>query len=102
MRGKRIAGYTDETYTGETLLEEVKKERVRELFGEGFRYTDLKRWGKGFTRSEAQDKNIITQAGSANYELLSLPANDYRWVWPIPQAEIDANPQIKNQQNPQY
>lgn len=102
LRGKRIAGYTDETYTGETLLEEVKKERVRELFGEGFRYTDLKRWGKGFTRSEAQDKNIITQAGSANYELLSLPANDYRWLWPIPQAEIDANPQIKDQQNPQY
>ncbi len=102
LRSKRIAGYADATYTGETLLEEVKKERVRELFGEGFRYTDLKRWGKGFTRSEAQDKNIITQAGSSNYELLSLPSTDYRWLWPIPQSEIDANPQIKDQQNPQY
>ena len=102
LRSKRIPEYKDKNYTGETLLEEVKKERVRELFGEGFRYTDLKRWGKGFTRSAAQDINIITQAGSTNYELLSLPANDYRWLWPIPQAEIDANPQIKDQQNPQY
>ena len=102
LRASRIPEYADKTYAGETLLEEVKKERVRELFGEGFRYTDLKSWGKGFTRSAAQDVNIITQAGSTNYEFLSLPANDYRWLWPIPQAEIDANPQIKDQQNPEY
>ena len=50
LRASRIPEYADKTYAGETLLEEVKKERVRELFGEGFRYTDLKRWGKGFTR----------------------------------------------------
>lgn len=102
LRANRIPEYSAQTYTGETLFEEVKKERVREFFGEGFRYTDLKRWGKGFSRSEAQDPNIITQAGSTAYELLSLPATDYRWLWPIPQAEIDANPQIKDQQNPQY
>ncbi len=24
------------------------------------------------------------------------------WVWPIPQAEIDANPNIKAQQSPGY
>ena len=102
LRASRIPEYESKSYTGETLLDEIKKERVRELFGEGFRLTDLKRWGQGFTRSAAQDVNIITQAGSTNYELLSMPASDNRWLWPIPQAEIDANPQIKNQQNPGF
>ena len=102
LRAKRIADYNAKSYSGDAVLDEVKKERVRELFGEGFRLTDLKRWGQGFTRSEAQDKNIITQANSTNYELLSMPASDPRWLWPIPQAEIDANPQIKDQQNDGY
>ena len=102
LRAKRIADYNAKSYSGDAVLDEVKKERVRELFGEGFRLTDLKRWGQGFTRSEAQDKNIITQANSTNYELLSMPASDPRWLWPIPQAEIDANPQIKDQQNAGY
>ncbi len=102
LRAKRIPDYAEKTYTGETLLEEVKKERAKELFGEGFRLNDLKRWGKGLTRSNAQDINIITMAGSTSYELLNIPASDYRWLWPIPQAEIDANPQIKDQQNDGY
>ncbi len=102
LRAKRIPGYTDESYTGDTLLEEVKMERAKELFGEGFRFTDLKRWGKGFARSEAQDDQIISNAGGSNTEFLSKTADDPHWVWPIPQAEIDANPQIKDQQNPGY
>ncbi|MBR4882557.1 MAG: RagB/SusD family nutrient uptake outer membrane protein, partial [Bacteroidales bacterium] len=102
LREARIPEYEANSYTGETLLNEVKKERVKELFGEGFRLTDLKRWGQGFSRSAAQDVNIITQAGSTQYELLSMPASENYWLWPIPQAEIDANPQIKDQQNPGF
>ncbi len=102
LRRSRIPEYKDASYTGETLLEAVKMERAKELFGEGFRFTDLKRWGKGFARSEAQDDQIISNAGGANTEFLKKEANDPHWVWPIPQAEIDANPQIKNQQNPGY
>ena len=77
-------------------------ERAKELFGEGFRFTDLKRWGKGFARSEAQDDQIISNAGGSNTEFLAKTADDPHWVWPVPQAEIDANPQIKDQQNAGY
>ncbi|HHV02394.1 MAG: RagB/SusD family nutrient uptake outer membrane protein [Bacteroidales bacterium] len=102
LRSKRIIGYTDHNYSGDELMEQIKMERAKELFAEGFRFTDLKRWNKGFSRSEAQDKNIITSAGGSNTELLKKDSNNYGWLWPVPQAEIDSNPQIRGQQNPGY
>lgn len=102
LRSARIPGYEAEDYSGDELVEEIKAERAKELYGEGFRFTDLKRWNKGFARSEAQDSQIINNAGSANTEFLQKSASDPRWVWPIPQSEIDANPQMKGQQNAGY
>ena len=102
LRGARIPGYEAEDYSGDELLEQIKAERAKELFGEGFRFTDLKRWNKGFARSEAQDSQIINNAGSNNTEFLQKSASDPHWLWPIPQAEIDANPQIQGQQNAGY
>ena len=102
LRKSRIPGYEERSYSGAELIKQIKDERTKELFGEGFRFTDLKRWNEGFKRSEAQDKNIINNAGSANTELLAKDASDFRWVWPVPQAEIDSNPQIKEQQNKGY
>lgn len=84
--------------TGDALLQAIKDERLKELIGEGFRFYDLKRYGEGFTRSELQNPEISTTRGSD----LSIAASAYGWLWPIPQAEIDSNPQIKNQQNPGY
>ena len=80
------------------LLTLIKNERLKELIGEGFRFYDLKRYGQGFSRSEAQNASVTTSNG-LNFE---LSAGNYRWQWPIPQAEIDSNPQIKDQQNPGY
>lgn len=102
LRSARIPGYTEVEYSGNELVEEVKAERTKELFGEGFRFTDLKRWNKGFARSAAQDNQIINNAGGSNTEFLAKEASDSRWLWPIPQAEIDSNPQMKGQQNPGY
>ncbi|MBQ2194170.1 MAG: RagB/SusD family nutrient uptake outer membrane protein, partial [Bacteroidales bacterium] len=102
LRASRIPGYADRHYTGDELMAQVKLERARELYGEGFRFKDLKRWNQGFARSEAQDKNLVIDAGSTYTELLSRDASDPFFVWPIPQAEIDSNPQIRSQQNPGY
>jgi len=33
---------------------------------------------------------------------LNIKADNTRWLWAIPKAETDANPQIKYQQNPGY
>ena len=100
LRASRIPGYADRHYTGDELMAQIKLERARELYGEGFRFKDLKRWNQGFARSEAQDKNLVIDAGSTYTELLSRDASDPFFVWPIPQAEIDSNPQIRSQQNP--
>ena len=102
LRASRIPGYADRHYTGDELMAQIKLERARELYGEGFRFKDLKRWNQGFARSEAQDKNLVIDAGSTYTELLSRDAADPFFVWPIPQAEIDSNPQIRSQQNPGY
>lgn len=87
-------------YTSGNLLDEILKERTRELIGEGFRFFDLKRYGKDIQRSAAQVRSAIYLPDT--YEQFHKASTDFRFLWPIPQAEIDANPQIKNQQNPGY
>lgn len=96
----RAAGVDVATLTGSALKEAIQNERHRELMGEGMRQADLKRWNIGFTRSDAYMGNnmvVVSNFRNQHYE-----AGDYRLVWPIPQHELDSNPQIKNQQNPGY
>lgn len=100
LKRSRILGYNSLQLAGSALLSAIKEERRRELIGEGMRMADLKRWGEGFRRSTPQNYNVINQSG--NVHIMSYSADDYRFVWPIPQGEIDVNPQIKNQQNPGY
>ena len=61
------------------------------------RIADLKRWGDGMDRrgQEPQNESIVI----ANGQDLYIPADDYRFTWPIPQSEKNANPAIKNQTN---
>lgn len=84
--------------TGNALVNAIREERFKELIGEGFRFYDLKRYGEGMTRTSMQNSDVTTEKGTD----LSVAADDYRWLWPIPQAEIDSNPQVKPQQNPGY
>lgn len=94
--------YTD--YTGTELRDQIRLERQRELIGEGFRASDLRRWNLGFNRTDntysgtySAAANLVVRAGLISYE-----AGDYRFVWPIPSSEIQVNPQMKGQQNPGY
>lgn len=83
----RIARYT--TYGGATSvtsdnwLDVIEQERVKELYMEGFRLTDLKRWGKGFKR-EAQTFSL------APGNSLKIEASNPLFVWPIPQHELES------------
>lgn len=80
------------------LRDLIRAERQKELVGEGFRLTDLKRYGEGFKRQKSQD-----DANSYQIALnLEISADNNRWVWAIPQSEMEANPQLKGQQNPGY
>ena len=83
----RTARYT--TYGGSTALsaanamEVIEAERVKELYMEGFRLHDLKRWHKGFER-KPQDQSLDSG------DRLKVEADDPLFVWPIPQHELDA------------
>lgn len=69
-----------------TLIEE---ERVKELYMEGFRLMDLKRWHKGFKRTPQTE--TLTNGNKLEY----LPG-DVRLTWPIPQHELESpNAQIE-------
>lgn len=100
LKAARISGYEETPLVGATLRQEIRDERVRELVGEGFRLSDLKRYGNGISRSAAQDASMINYPGTTRTEFLSKEASDYRFVWPIPTSETDANPKVK--QNPGY
>jgi hypothetical protein len=78
---KRDASYTVSTASGTALLNEILIQRRIELWGEGFRFYDLKRLNLPLDRSR--------HAFLPSYQK-SVPAGDSKWQFAIPQAEIDA------------
>ena len=64
-------------------MDVIEQERIKELYMEGFRLQDLKRWGKGFERTP-QDQSL------SNGSSLKVSADNPLFVWPIPQHEIES------------
>ncbi|WP_294606393.1 RagB/SusD family nutrient uptake outer membrane protein [uncultured Bacteroides sp.] len=103
LRSKRIADYEEINYADQILVQQIRSERLKELIGEGFRMSDLRRWGIGFQRNPDHPENPdINNILVPNGKELAYPAGDYRFVWPIPSAEMETNPQLAGQQNPGY
>lgn len=100
LEDKRHTGININNLSGDKLQAEIYNERHRELMGEGLRQADLKRWNKGCKRSDAFDGNNIVVI--SNYRNLEYEPGDYRLTWPIPQHEMETNPQLAGQQNPGY
>lgn len=100
LRGKRMPNYAPQNYSGQSLLDEILKERARELIGEGFRISDLKRFGKGIQRGDAQVAAALYLPDT--YEVFERGSDDFRMVYPIPQEELDSNPNMNGQQNEGY
>lgn len=82
LRKARYSSYGNAMLGEENWLDEISNERVRELYMEGFRLNDLKRWGKGFERKPQLES--VTDGSS-----LKISADNPLFVWPIPQHEID-------------
>jgi starch-binding outer membrane protein, SusD/RagB family len=92
LRANRITGYTPMTFTSkEQVISEILLERFRELAFEGHRFWDLKRKNLPVERLPADAPNATS---------VTLPAGNFRFLLPIPNFEIQANPLI--QQNPGY
>ena len=89
LRAARISGGGSISLTADNCIEQIAAERVRELYMEGFRLHDIKRWGKlyrngeGFTRTP--QSNTLAEGSS-----LAIKADNPLFVWPIPKHEIEA------------
>lgn len=88
VKRKRISGFGSVGAAGDALLQEIKDERARELYLEGFRLSDLKRWHDPIKR----EPQLYSMEGSLNDELeVKYTDNRYRFAtWPIPKHEIEA------------
>ncbi len=84
--------YTLSTNSGQDLKEEIYIQRRIELWGEGFRFYDLKRLNLPLDRTGAN------HVGSVINNIYTVPAGDNRWQWLIPLDAINANPLLD--QNP--
>ena len=76
-------GTTSSAVNADNWLDRLSDERVKELYMEGFRLHDLKRWNKGFER---KPQTHTQPEGSS----LKKNAGDPLFVWPIPKNELEA------------
>ncbi len=96
LRAKRITGTPTASPTDATIINFIKDERRRELYFEGHRWFDLKRYGEGIA------KPSLTGVGT-------IPATDFRILAQIPTGEVQLSPAVGDdpsvkllEQNPGY
>ncbi|CAD0223371.1 RagB/SusD family nutrient uptake outer membrane protein [Chryseobacterium sp. JV274] len=87
-----VNNYVGTSATGAAYLTEVLNTRRIELWGEGFRFLDLKRLNQGLDRTGANHSSVVTN------NVMTVANTDLRWEFLIPRTEINANPLIV--QNP--
>ena len=88
----RDASYVQSTSTGQTLIDEIMWNRRVEFWGEGFRFTDLKRTNQPMSRVG------IPNHLQALIQVSTIPACDKQWQFLFPQDEINTNAALT--QNP--
>lgn len=87
ITSKRDLGYAKSTKSGDALIDEIILQKRIEMWGEGSAWFDLKRLNKGVERN-------YTGSNHGSFAKLTIPAGDNRFLFMIPQAEVDANPDI--------
>jgi starch-binding outer membrane protein, SusD/RagB family len=84
MVSTRDNAYTLSSNTGAALINEIMVQRRIELWGEGFRWYDLKRLNLPLDRT-GSNQTVAVAA------FMEVAVGDNKWTWPIPQGEMDAN-----------
>ena len=93
-------GATTTTWTG-SLLEDILIQRHIELWGEYGRLFDVRRLGQGIDRRADDGFSEECLSGMSRRNVDLTKADTYDWVMTIPQDEINANPNINEEdQNP--
>ena len=102
------------TTNGLSMREEIRRERTVELYLEGFRLDDLKRWNTAVEEMNLDllgikmtgtwfETNWAAQARSLNSEGCIIMYTDRQWsqknyLYPLPSDQLQLNPQLE--QNP--
>lgn len=92
MRSPNLEPATESTVSIEMILDE----RSKELFTEGHRFFDMMRLDQSITYNDDLGEVPIAHRDK------TIDRGFYKTILPIPQAEINANPAIGDQQNPGY
>lgn len=96
LNSARDASYTLSTNTGQALIDEILTYRRMELWGEGFRFLDLKRLNASLDRGQGLSNHDATLTNG----VFVVPAGDKRWEFLIPLDEINNNKNPDMRQNP--
>lgn len=96
---KVFTARTDSTLdlSGLALKNEIFDERRRELALEGHELFDYLRKGKSFTRDSSHPSPLTIDPVNGRSD-----SKFHRVVYPIPQPEMDANSNLRDEQNPGY
>lgn len=89
----RDPNYILSTNIGQALIDEILMQRRVELWGEGFRFYDLKRLDLPLDRTVVP--NYVSAAVGG---VMQVPAGDDRWQFAIPISELQANPNSSQNQ----
>jgi hypothetical protein len=123
LAAHRDPQYVKSTRTGADLIDEIMFQRRVELWGEGFRFADLKRVDmpldrgpaprEGYNQAKWPNGGLDAMPDNEDPEASNfwryspvprteqpryIPAGDKRWQWYIPETEIQLNPLCE--QNP--
>ena len=77
-----------EARTKEEAFARIRHERAVELAAEGWSFSDMRRWGL-LEEVAGPVKDIV------NKKLYDRVVNERDYLWPIPQDEIDKNPNLR-------
>lgn len=118
VRNRSLAAPATQAYTAATLsspalmVNAILTERRIEFLMEGRRWSDIQRLEKDdlFPSAGIPAKMANAVPKAVDFTLgtpytgpltvLAIPASDKRFLWPIPQVEVNTNPTLAKQQNP--
>ena len=118
VRNRALADVTTQAYTSAsfttptTMVEAILKERRIEFVMEGKRWGDINRLqgdnlqpingipAKVANGNPAASTFTLGTPYTGALGVPSIPVTDLRFLWPIPQVEINNNPTLATQQNP--
>lgn len=96
----RNVNFTANTSNSDTLIKQIWLQRRIELWGEGFRYFDIKRQAGRFTAVNPGDNTGLHRYGNWNSTVgngaKDIAATDVRFLWRIPGGELLQNNILQN------